>query len=54
MSKKKYNDLAARQSVKEQSQRQDKRLIEDVKEVKDHNLLRTKGSERRRQVRGVV
>ena len=54
MSRGRYNDLATGQDTKEQRQRQNKRLIEDAKEVESRNSLRTKGLEARRQVREVV
>ena len=53
-SRKRYDNLAAGQDTKEERQRQNKRLIEDTKEVEGRNLLRIKGLEARRQVRGVI
>ena len=42
MSSERYDDLATGQDAKEQRQRQNKRLIENAKEVRDRNLLRIK------------
>ena len=52
MSGERYDDLATGQDAKEQRLRQNKRLIGGAKEVRGHNLSRTKGSEGTRQVRG--
>ena len=52
MSGKMYDDLATGQDVKEQRQRQNKRLIEGAKEVRGRNLSRTKGSDGSRHVGG--
>ena len=52
MSGEEYDDLATGQDAKEQSLRQNKRLIEGAKEVRGRNSSRTKGSEGTRQVGG--
>ena len=52
MSGEEYDDLATGQDAKEQSLRQNKRLIEGAKEVGGRNSSRTKGSDGSRHVGG--
>ena len=52
MSGEEYDDLATGQDAKEQSLRQNKRLIEGAKEVGGRNSSRTKGSDESKHVGG--